>query len=450
MNGVDVVADIPRHLTAIAEWGACLVYILIIGRRTRAVGTVAIAVGGLGALLLVQWWAGTLPLALWIPGMLAAAAVMYGILYAALDLTPLGAGYMAARAFVLAELVASLYWQLDRAYAAEISPVAQTALCLALYGVLLTFAWVAERGSFRRDEPLRVGVRDLVGTVAITVATFAISNLSFISANTPFSSRFGSEISYIRTLVDLAGFIALYVQHRVHSETQLRRDTDAMTHLLRSQHEQYELTRRSIDDVNRKYHDLKHHLDALRAEQDADARGRMVDELEDSIRGYGAVVHTGNHVLDAVLTAKRAFAAENDVQVSYVANGTLLGFLRPLELTAIVGNALDNAVQAAARLPRDERIVRLALFAQDDFVMLRVENTFDGVIVREAGRIVTRQTTEGHGYGLRNIDTAVSAYGGTVSIVADNRWFSLRILFPKGAGRVSPRSAPVSEPGDSM
>lgn len=432
----DVIADIPRHLTAIAEWGACLVYILIARRRFGAIGTILLAAAGLAVLVATQWWAGTLPLSLWIPGMLVAAAVMFGLILASLEVNPVGAGYVTARAFVLAELTASVYWQLDRFYASDLEPVLQTVLWIAVYAVVFVLAWWVERVTFGHGQVLRVGARELVGALAIAAATFAISNLSFITANTPFSSRFGTEIFYIRTLVDLAGFIALYVQHRVHNEAIVRRDADAMLHLLRSQHEQYELTRRSIDDVNRKYHDMKHHLDALRAEQDAAARGRMVDELEDSIRGYGAVVHTGNHVLDAVLTAKRAYAAEHDVQVSYVADGALLEFLRPLDLTAIVGNAMDNAIEAAARLASpDVRLVRLALFAQDDFVMLRVENTFDGVVDREGERIVSRKRDEGHGYGLRNIETAATAYGGTVSIDDGTEWFSLRLLFPRDARR---------------
>lgn len=434
-----VTADIPRHLTAIAEWGACLVYILIIGRRLRRAPTVLLCFAGLCALLLTQWWAGTLPVTLWIPGMLAAAAVMYAFLYATLKVDAASAGYVAARAFVLAELAASVYWQLDRFYAVETVPSAQAAGCLLTYVVVLALAWWAERRSFGKAGTLRVGSRELTGALAITVATFAISNLSFISANTPFSGRFGTEIFYIRTLVDVAGFIALYLQHRVHSEAAMRRDGDAMTSLLRSQHEQYELTRRSIDDVNRKYHDMKHHLDALRSAHDADTRGRMVDELEDSIRGYGAIVLSGNRVLDAVLTAKFAYATEHDVEVSYVADGSLLDFLRPLDLTAIVGNALDNAVQAAARLPSpDQRLVRLALFAQDDFVMLRVENTFDGVMLRDGDRILSRKLGEGHGYGLRSIETVAGLYGGTVSIAEGDQWFSMRMLFPRNQDRPTP------------
>lgn len=431
-----VMADIPRYLTAIAEWSACLVYIGVVRRRHGPWLTALLLAAGLGALLLVQWGAGMLPLSLWIPGMLAAAATMFALIHVTARTSAVGSGYLMARAFVLAELVASVYWQLDRYYGIGESVRGQLIAFLAVYGAAFGVAWWAERYDFRRGTPFSAGRGELVGALAIAVGTFTMSNLSFVSVNTPFSGRFGPEIFYIRTLVDLAGFIALYVQQRMRNEARARRDAEAMARLLRSQHDQYELTRRSIDDVNGKYHDMKHHLDALRAERDASTRERMLDAIEDSLRGYGAAAQTGNHVLDAILTAKRGFAREHSVDVSYVADGSLLGFLRPLDLTAIVGNAMDNAIEAARALPDpDQRTVQLALFARDDFVMLRVENTYDGVVRRQDGRIVTRKAGDGHGYGLRNIETAVEAYGGTVTIVDGAQWFSLRLLFPRGAVR---------------
>lgn len=431
-----ILEDIPRHLTAIAEWGACMVYILIIGRRAGYLISGGACLAGLAALLLVQSWAGQLPLALWIPGMLLAAAAMYLLVFTTLRVSAVSAGYLAARAFVLAELAASVYWQLDRFYADHIQHVSRTLLCVLVYAIVFGIAWWIERAHFPPHERFEVGWTELISALAIAGATFAISNLSFISANTPFSSRFGPEILYIRTLVDFAGYVALHAQHRARRELHARRDAEAMATLLRTQHDQYEITQRSIEEVNRKYHDMKHHLDALRAEQDAGSRGRMVDELEESIRGYGAAVHTGNQVLDAVLTAKRGYARDHDIEVSSVADGRLLDFLSPLDLTAIVGNAMDNAIEAASHVAdADARTVQLALFAQDDFVMLRVENTYDGVLRREAGRLLTRKSDGGHGYGLRSIETAAEAYGGSISIAADGAWFSLRVLFPRDADR---------------
>lgn len=432
MIPVDAVADIPRSFTAVAEWGACMVFVLLVARRTRWLATAGMAVAGLAALVLVQEAAGQLSLTLWIPGMLAAVAVMFALLAATLRVSAVTAGYLTARAFVLAELTASVHWQLDRFYL-DAPVAAKTALAIAVYGGVLALAWVAERRHLAGGGRLEVGVADLVSALAIAAATFGISNLSFVNSATPFSGRIGPEILYIRTLVDLCGYIALYVQHEVRRTFQTRREADAMARLLTSQHDQYEISRRAIDEVNRKYHDMKHHLDAIRAERDPQSRMRILDDLEASIRAYGAQVRTGNDVLDAVLTAKLMYAKEHGIHVATVADGRLLAGLRPLDLTAIAGNALDNAFEATGRLPESERMVKLSLFAHDDFVMLRVENTFDGHVRRQGDRFVTRKDDEGHGYGLRNIQAAAETYGGSMSVHTDAEWFSLSVLLPREA-----------------
>ncbi len=424
-------ADIPRIYTAIAEWGACVVFVLLVARRRGWVGTTAIALSGLVALIAVQLWAGMLPLALWIPGMLAAATAMFLLLYATLRISAVTAGYLMARAFVLAELTASLHWQLDRFYLAEAGTAPQILVMLLGYALILTLAWSAERRHFRRGDPFAVGWRELVSAIAIAAVTFGISNLSFTNADTAFSGRMGSAILYIRTLVDLCGYIALYAQLEMRRELETRKDAEAMAQLLRSQHEQYEISRRAMDEISRIHHDMAHHLEALRAESEPEVRARMLADLEETVRDSGLQVHSGNRVIDTVLTAKRMRAREDQVEVSYVIDGTLLDFLGPLDVTAVLGNAMDNALEASRVLEAGDRLVRVALFAQDDFVMLRVENTFDGVLRRSNGRIVSRKGEPGHGYGLRNIEAAVEKYGGSISITADDGWFSLRMLFPR-------------------
>lgn len=425
-------ADIPRLYTALAEWGACLVYVAAVGRRWGQVACVGFAVGALILLLLVQTWAGALPLPLWIPGMLAAVVCMFTFLALTLRVSLTAAGYLTARAFVLAEFTASLHWQVDRFYLRDASPGISWTVVIATYMLVLVGAYFAERRHFPRGQDLVVGWRELVSAVAIAAATFGISNLSFANANTAFSGRIGSEIFYIRTLVDLCGYIALYTQQEIRRELQSRRDAAAMSQLLHSQHEQSEISRRAMDDVNRKYHDMKHHLDALRAESDPAARELMFAELEESILHYGVRVDSGNRVVDAVLTAKLMQAREQDTEVSLVLDGRLLSFMSPLDASSLLGNAMDNALEATARLnDRERRRIRVALFQQHDFLVLRVENSFDGVINRNGRRIRSRKTEPGHGYGLRNIEAAAERYGGSVSTDLTSTWFTLSVLFPQ-------------------
>ena len=425
----ELVAEIPRLHTALAEAGACAVYILLLADRFRPAATLALTV--IGALLLaaIQLWVGTWPLMLWIPGMLLAFAAMLALIAALIRLDGPAAGYLAARAFVLAELTASLHAQLDAFYFADAGPLPRTAFLVITYAIVFGGACLAERHQFTRGEPPEVSWRDLTGALAIAAVTFGVSNLSFVDSRTPFSSRLGLEIGAIRTLVDLCGYIALYVQHGQRRASVARRDAELAAQMMRSQHEQREISRRAMDEVNRKYHDMKHHLEAIRAISDPEVHGELLSTLEESIRDYGAQVDTGNQVLDAMLTAKRMQALEGDVEVSYIVDGSLLDFIEPLDLTALLGNALDNAIEAAMRLP-EGRLVHLAVFAQDSFVMVRVENTFDGTVHRRNGRLVTRKREPGHGYGLRNIQAVAERYDGSVSTDTSQQWFALRVLFP--------------------
>ena len=104
--------DIPRSYTAICEWAACMVYIAVSYRRVPLRRSIIVSAAGLASLVAVQYFDGSMPIWFWIIGMLLAFACMYATIL-------LGAGtgkreglYITARAFVLAELVASLHWQI--------------------------------------------------------------------------------------------------------------------------------------------------------------------------------------------------------------------------------------------------------------------------------------------------------------------------------------------------
>ena len=102
----------PRSYSAICEWAACMVYIAVLFRRVPPQRSVVVSAIGLAALIAVQYFDGSMPIWFWIVGMLLAFGCMYlTILFGA------GTGkreglYITARAFVLAELVASLHWQI--------------------------------------------------------------------------------------------------------------------------------------------------------------------------------------------------------------------------------------------------------------------------------------------------------------------------------------------------
>ncbi len=431
----DALPDIPRSLTAFAEWGACLVYVIVLARGASWLRLVIGLPLGLGLLLVIQLVNGELPLVFWALGMIVAIAAMFGLLWFTLQQRARATLFLAARALVLAEFVASLQWQLHSFFFAEPNVVGEAALSILVYGGAFALAALAESRHLQRGSTLDVTRRELLVTAGIAAATFFVSNISFVVPNTPFSGRLGLEVFYIRTLVDLCGYVALYAQQEQRMQLQARSENAAVNSLLRSQHEQYLQSKRMIEQVNRTYHDMKNQIEVIRSESDPGRRAAYLDELEGSIHDYALQRRTGNGVLDILLTAKGAYCVEQGIELSCVADGRLLDFMSVVDVTSIFGNALDNAIESSMRVAdRDKRLVRVAVFAQNDLLMIRIENSFDGRLRMVEGRPTTLKSDRSrHGYGLKNIQSAAEKYGGTTTFDATGTWFSLRILIPLAA-----------------
>ena len=109
---MSVLPDVPRLYTALAEILAALLYAQ--ARPPRTAKPVYGGITAVWAILLAVFLhlTGHVPLAWWVPCMVTAIAAMYLYLWATREMNLREAGYSCARAFVLAELAASLEWQL--------------------------------------------------------------------------------------------------------------------------------------------------------------------------------------------------------------------------------------------------------------------------------------------------------------------------------------------------
>lgn len=345
--------DIPRSYTAICEWAACMVYIAVLYRRVPLQRSIIVSAAGLLLLTAVQYFDGSMPIWFWIIGMLLAFACMYATIL-------LGAGtgkreglYITARAFVLAELVASLHWQIvtfigmrdgfaDYDWPAIVLLVVTYALCFSL-------AWLVERGNFSQTAPTLPTASAAIATMAIMIVTFAMSNLSFVSTNTPFSGSVGQEIFYIRTLVDFCGFAILYAQQEQARRIEANTELASINAQLESQHQEYLQSKENIESLGRLAHDLKHQITALRAEVDPKHAAAGFEQLEQSVQRYSAQQHTGNPVLDVILTTKERACADRGITFTAVADGSLLSGMSSMDIASLFGNALDNAIEATSK-----------------------------------------------------------------------------------------------------
>ena len=157
-----------------------------------------------------------------------------------------------------------------------------------------------------------------------------------------------------------------------------------------------------------------------------------LDEIERSIQIYDSTIETGNEVLDTVLTEKSLYCEQHQITMTCVADGSKLGFLDGVDVYAIFGNALDNAIESVSKVPEPEkRLIAVSVWSRSDLLLIQVENYFEGTLAFEDGLPVTsKEDKDYHGFGIKSIRYAVEKYDGCMGIYPENNLFLLRISIP--------------------
>lgn len=428
------ISDIPKLYTALAEWLSCVVFVLVLDRRYTRGKTLGILAAFLLMLVVFQHYIGVWPVTFWLPAMAVAMCLMVLCIWLCCSISISEAVLCFSMAFMIAEFVAAFEWQIyfwlkEMGY---VSTKFQLLFLVLFYGTLFTITNLLERKYFSGIEKMSISWKEAITSALMTLAVFLISNISYVYPNTPFSSDLRGSMFYIRTLVDFSGLLVLFIQQDRWREMNFRKEMDAMNSILYRQYEQYQLSKENIEVLNRKYHDLKHQITAIRAERDIEKREQYLEEMEMGIKMYEAQNKTGNTVLDTILTGKQLYCVQHDINFTCVADGELLAFMNVMDLCTIFGNALDNAIESEEKLKdTTKRLIRCAVYSQNQFIMIRFEN-YCGLdkMKMDLLPLTTKKDKEYHGYGLKSIRSTVEKYGGTMALLVEEGWFRLSLLIP--------------------
>ena len=395
--------DIPRLYTALAECLSVLLVTPALAPRFSKAVTVGVTLLWAVVLSAFLGLTGNVPGRFWIPCMVTAIGLSYLYLWGVWSITLLEAGYHCAL------WPARSPWEL------------LSLLLLALvYGALFGIMCYLQH---RRPQPaghLQIGGSAALTAVMLALTAFAVSNLGFLPG-----SEINMSIFSIRTLVDFSGVLILSVQHEQLQENALHSELAAMDEVLHRQYEQYKRSKEGINLINRRYHELKVQLARIREEQDQTKQNAAIAAMEQNIRQYEAENKTGNPVLDTLLTAKTMECQQENITITSVADGRMLGFLTIRELCTIVGVALDNAIAAVRAEPDPEkRLIKVAVYSQGGFAMLRFEHYTEAAPALDADGLPKQ------GSDLKSVRTTVGQHGGSMTMHWENNWCTLRILFP--------------------
>lgn len=246
-------------------------------------------------------------------------------------------------------------------------------------------------------------------------------------------NRDGSPLYYVcKAYAMLCCFFVLWVQAAQKQKLKAQQELSLQQQLWKQQRAQYELSRKNIEVINRKCHDLKHQVSALRGVIPEREKEDYLDEIERSIQIYDSTIETGNEVLDTVLTEKSLYCEQHQITMTCVADGSKLGFLDGVDVYTIFCNALDNAIESVSKVSEPEkRLIAVSVWSRSDLLLIQFENYFEGTLAFEDGLPVTsKEDKDYHGFGIKSIRYTVEKYDGCMGIYPENSLFLLRISIP--------------------
>ncbi len=179
-------------------------------------------------------------------------------------------------------------------------------------------------------------------------------------------------------------------------------------------------------------HDLKNHLITLDSQIKGNRNQDAIEYLEKlfvlpSLKTY---VQSNNEIVNAIINYKIAERPDVKLRVNYDAGA----YNVPSDkMTIILGNALDNAIEAVSLLPKKQREIEINLFEGDHFINIVMSNRFFKKPIIIDNDLMSSKGKNRIGIGMRNIRETVSILDGIVNVEITDTIFKLTIQIKKDA-----------------
>lgn len=233
---------------------------------------------------------------------------------------------------------------------------------------------------------------------------------------------------YLNVISVLFSVLAMVVSMCQMRQAESKKKAQIATQLLHTERSRYALEKEAVDAINIRCHDIKHQIAAL-----GDVgRQKELRELERLVNIYDCGLKTECAALDLVLSNKSLVCSGKQIALTCVADGQQLRFMEDADIYALFGNILDNAIEAVERLDDpDMRLISLTIHTQQNFLIIREENYYDGVLVMDQGLpLTTKADKRFHGFGMQSVRTLTEKYGGDLQLRTGDGIYRLSILFP--------------------
>lgn len=273
--------------------------------------------------------------------------------------------------------------------------------------------------------------------VALLISTFFL-DIIIVVDNEALSMKYRIYLNSISIFILFFFFAMLFLIQFTTKTYQENMNLAEQVHRNEKIEERNRAVLQSTKSLQKWKHDYSNHLAVIHELLEAKSYDRLnqyVARQREALPKTFPVINTGHHIIDAILTDKYAIAQAEHIAFSYSVVLPQYFPVNDIEITGILGNLLDNAIEACIYVERERGIspqIKVILKPQRNMFHIHVENSSAGSYrYHSDGQLkTTKKDAEHHGSGLSNVREIVETHSGFCSIAAESDSFTVDVYIP--------------------
>lgn len=300
---------------------------------------------------------------------------------------------------------------------------------MLLAQILLTYLFAVAL-NFTKDgmnslKPKEWGL--IISILGISFVTFSVIHITAISSN----STSGSLLLMVAELgLILINMVCWYITVNL-SRSNRHKEELLLLNKQNEYSQQYaETVKEQYEQTRRLRHDMKQYctvLDGLIAEKKYDEARLLISKNYKNISHSEVVVDVGSDFVNSILNAKLTLTKSLGIDVICSAEKDLSG-IDSADLCNLIGNLLDNAIEAAQNCEPEKRSIELNISSSISRLNITVRNSIQNSVLKVNPDLKsTKHNSEEHGFGIKTIKYIAKKYGGTTDFYEEGTFFISRI-----------------------
>ena len=267
-------------------------------------------------------------------------------------------------------------------------------------------------------------------SLAPTIAAAGIIWMKPVSAENVMTGRLRMICLVVLLSIPLISLflyqILWWLSKKMTERAELQRNLDMMQMI----EKQYQQTRRYLNETRNARHDFRQHIHVIEEYLQAGEYYKLkeyIEPISESVKHSHKLI-CKNQAVDALANHYDEVAKSREVTIYWNIKTEEMLPVKESDLCAVIGNLVENAIQASTALTGDNRLVNVRIgILQKETLVISVDNPYRGTLTLDKKGLPISSLPD-HGIGLRSVRNIVERYKGSMEIETHNQIFNVSIL----------------------